>query len=294
LDSQGNLAAPYGQNSHQRSDGVRTKIGRFEDGGSYVLAVGQFLEDMYYPFHNPASGQPTICPGANSAVTTLSRQIVYLRPSQFVVYDRSGVCDASLDQYLAFHFPANPVEVAAPAPGLHRFDVNTGQFAGAMTTILPANAAIVTTDKLSSDTRTWNKVWRTEIRPSDAPAASRRWLTVFDLAPSSGQIAKATAVNVVAGAAVGTLLESPAGNSVVLSGTAPVGTAISGPLNYVVPAAQTRHVITDLAPSAGYMISVTVVGGTHSVSIVQGGSNVASQNGVLTFQVNAAGQVTAP
>ena len=80
-------------------------------------------------------------------MTSLSRQIVYLRPSQFVVYDRSGICDASLDQYLAFHFPANPVEVAAPGPGLHRFDVNTGQFAGSMTTILPANAAIVTTDR---------------------------------------------------------------------------------------------------------------------------------------------------
>ncbi len=97
------------------------------------------------PSANPATGQPTICSGAPSAVTSLSRQIVYLRPSQFVVYDRSGICDASLDQYLAFHFPANPVEVTAPAPGLHRFDVNTGQFAGSMTTILPANAATVTT-----------------------------------------------------------------------------------------------------------------------------------------------------
>jgi len=169
LDGQGNLVAPFGQSARQRDDGARTKIGRFEDTGTYVLTVGQFLEDMYYPFRNPATGQPTICPGASSAVTSLSRQIVYLRPSQLVVYDRSSICDASLDQYLAFHFPANPVEVSAPASGLHRFDVNTGQFAGSMTTILPANAATVTTDKFSSDTRTWNKLWRTEIRATDAP-----------------------------------------------------------------------------------------------------------------------------
>ncbi len=58
------------------------------------------------------------------------------------------------------------------------------------------------------------------------------------------------------------------------------------------PAAATRHVITDLTPSAGYTISVTVVGANHSVSIVQGGSSTTSANGVLTFQVSAGGQVT--
>jgi hypothetical protein len=294
LDAQGNLVAPYGQSSRQRDDGARTKVGRFEDGGSYVLSVGQFLEDMYYAFHDPATGTPTICSGAPSAVTTLSRQIVYLRPSQFIVYDRSGICDKSLDQYEAFHFPANPVEVAAPAPGLHRFDVNPGQFAGSMTTIIPANAAIVTTDHLlnSTDTRTWNKLWRTEVRPTDASTTNRLWMTVFDLAPSASQVASATALNVTNGPAVGALLRSSTGNSVVVSGTAPVGTAIAAPLGYVVPAAQTRHVITDLAPSTGYAISVGVAGGNHSVSIQQGGSSTSSANGVLTFQVSASGQVT--
>ena len=276
LDAQGNLLQPFGQSSSQRSDGARTTISRYEDGGSYVLATGQFLEDMYY-----------------SAVTSLSRQIVYLRPSQFIIYDRSGISDKSFDQYEAFHFPANPVEVTAPAPGTHRFDVNPGLFAGSMTTILPANAAIVTSDHLihSTDSRTWNKVWRTEVRPTDAPAASRRWMTVFDLAPSSGQVAAASPVNITAGPAVGALLQSAAGNSVVISGTAAVGTAIAGPLGYVAPAAQTRHVITDLAPATGYTISVVAAGGNHSVSIAQGGSSTTSANGVLTFQVNASGQV---
>jgi hypothetical protein len=293
LDSQGNLVTSYGQGAFGRADGARTKIGRFEDGGSYVLAAGQFLEDMYYPFHDPATGQPTICAGATSAVTTLSRQIVYLRPSQFVIYDRSGVCDKSLDQYEAFHFPANPVEVAGQAAGARRFDVNPGLFAGSMTTILPANAAVTTSDRLigSTDTRTYNKVWRTELRPTDAPAASRRWLTVFDLAPTPGQVAAASSVNITAGPAVGALLQSASGNNVVIGGTAPVGTPITGPLGYTVPAAQTRHVITDLAPSTGYNIVVGVVGGSHSVNIVQGGSTITSANGVITFQVSPSGAV---
>jgi hypothetical protein len=293
LDSQGNLVTSYGQGAFGRADGARTKIGRFEDGGSYVLAVGQFLEDMYYPFHNPATGQPTICPGASSAVTSLSRQIVYLRPSQFIIYDRSGVCDKSLDQYEAFHFPANPVEVAAPAAGTHRFDVNPGLFAGSMTTILPANAAITTSDKLigSTDTRTYSKVWRTEVRPTDTPTANRRWITVFDLAATPGQVSAASAVNITAGPAVGTILQSATGNSVVISGTAPVGTAITAPLAYVVPAVSTRHVVTDLSPSTAYSILVSVVGATHSVSIVQGGSTMSSANGVIAFQVSSSGDV---
>jgi len=204
LDAQGNLLQPFGQSSSQRSDGARTTVSRFEDGGSYVLTVGQFLEDMYY-----------------TAVSSLSRQIVYLRPSQFVIYDRSVITDKSFDQYEAFHFPTNPVEVASPGPGARRFDVNPGVFAGAMTTILPASAGITTSDHLihSTDSRTFNKLWRTEVRPTDAASASRRWLTVFDLASSSSQVASATAVNVTSGPAVGALLQSAAGNSVVISGT---------------------------------------------------------------------------
>ena len=294
LNAQGNLVAPYGQSSSQRSDGARTAVGRFEDAGSYVLAVGTHLEDMYYPFHDPATGQPTICSGAPSAVTMLTRQIVYLRPSQFIIFDRSGVCDRSLDQYEAFHFPANPVEVTAPAPGLHRFDVNPGVFAGSMTTIIPANANIVTTDRLlnSTDSRTWNKMWRLEVRPTDAQTTNRLWLTVFDLASTPGLVAAATRVNVTAGPVVGALLQAATGNNVVLSGTAPFGTNISGSISYTVPATQTRHVITDWAPSAGYTITVTVSGGNHLVTVTPGGSFMSSANGVLTFQVSSSGQVT--
>jgi hypothetical protein len=283
LDSQGTILSPYGQWARQRSDGARTNISRYEDGGAYVLATGQYLEDMYRSLS-------TICQGT-SPVTSWSRQIIYLRPSQFVVYDRTGVCNASLDQYLAFHFPANPVEVPAAGAGVRRFDVSTTQFAGSMSTILPAGAATVTTDRFASDSRTWNKMWRTEIRSTGTPSVTARWLTVFDLAQSSAQVAAASAVNIVTGPAVGALLQLASGNSAVLSGTASVGTAISSPLQYVVPAAPTRHVITDLAPSTGYVVSVTAQGGSHTVSVVAGGARISSANGVLTFQVDSSGLV---
>ncbi len=286
LDSQGGILDNYGQWAIQRSDGARTKIGRFEDGGSYVLTVGQFLEDEYRPFQ-------TICAG-RSPITSWSRQIVYLRPtSQYVVYDRTDICDASLDQYLAFHFPANPVETAPPATGVRRFDINPGVFAGAMTTILPASAQINITDHLSTDSSTWGKMWRTEVRAATGTTGTaRRWMTVFDLAVSSGQVASATGVTINSGPAVGALLRSSTGNSAVIAGTADVGTAISGTLSYVVPAAQTHHVVTDLTPSSGYTVSVAVSGGNHTVTITAGGSRNASANGVLDFQVSATGSVT--
>ncbi|MBS1827263.1 MAG: Ig-like domain-containing protein [Acidobacteria bacterium] len=270
-DASGNILSNYGQWAMQRDDGARTKIARFEDGGNYVLSVGQYLEDMYRPLSSICTGRPP--------VSSWSRQIVYLRPSQFVVFDRTSVCDASLDQHLAFHFPANLVEAASPGNGARRFDVNPGTFAGSITTILPANAAITTTSQISSNTAIWNKLWRAEIRPTGAPNANRTWLTVFDLAATPGQIASATAVNITAGAATGALLQSAAGNSVVIAGAAP--------LSYTTPAAQTQHIITDLTPSATYSVNITVAGATHNIAITPGGSLTATANGVLKFNVTS-------
>jgi hypothetical protein len=280
VDSTGAILDNFGQWALQRADGVKTQISRYEDGGSYVMALGQNIEDMYRPFQ-------TIC--GTKPVTSWSRQIVYLRPSQFVVYDRTGICNASLDQYMAFHFPAAPVEVTAPAPGLHRLDVTNGVFAGSMTTVLPANASLAITDHLAADPNTWSKVWRSEIRPTGATAASRLWLTVFDLASSSAQVAAATPLNVVNGAVTGALLQSPGGNSATVFGTAAAGTPVAGTIAYSVPAAQTRHIITDLTPRAGYTVSVNVTGANHIVTVTPGGSLLASANGVLSFALTGAG-----
>src|SRR5260370_7413688 len=110
LDVGGNILERYGQYAVTRADGVRTNISRFEDGNSYVLAVGQYLEDTYRPFSS--CGPP---------ISSLSRQIVYLGANQFVVYDRTTACNASYDQYLAFHFPANPAGVTTHAAGAHLY-----------------------------------------------------------------------------------------------------------------------------------------------------------------------------
>jgi hypothetical protein len=229
VDAAGNILEQFGQWALTRADGVRTKLAQYEDGGAYVLALGQYIEDMYRPFQKICGADP---------VTSWSRHILYLRPSRFVVYDRTGICDASLDQYLAFHFPGAPVEVTAPAPGLHRLDVTAaGSFAGSMTTILPVSARLATTDQIAPDPDVWHKVWRSEIRPAGAAVANRLWLTVFDLAPSATQVATAAPLHVISGSLTGVVLQSGAGNSIAAFGTGGAGIPISGTIAYTAPAA---------------------------------------------------------
>ncbi|HTS31427.1 MAG TPA: Ig-like domain-containing protein, partial [Bryobacteraceae bacterium] len=283
LDSSGTPLHEYGQWAMLRTDGARTRISRFEDGGSYVMALGVNLEDMYRPLTEICSTSP---------VTSWSREIVYLRPSQFVVYDRTGVCNTALDQYMAWHFPGAPTEVTAPAAGVRRFDVSfAGAFAGSMTTLLPAAAQVDITDHMSPDPNVWNKVWRSEIRFTGASAANHQWLAVFDLASSSAQVASAVPLTVNAGPVTGVVLQSPAGNSALVFGTAAAGTAISGTVTYTVPAAQTRHVISDLTPLGAYTLTVSANGSTHVVTVTPGGNTHASANGVLSFALTPAGVV---
>jgi uncharacterized protein YraI len=217
--------------------------------------------------------------------------VVYLRPSQVVVYDRTSICNSSLDQYVAFHFPGLPSAATAPAPGVRRFDVTAGAFAGSMTVVLPANAAVAVTDQVAPQPTTWGKVWRSEIRPTGAATSSRVWLTVFDLAGSAAQVAAATPLNVISGPITGAVLALASGNNVTVFGTAAAGTAVAGTFTYSAPAAQTRHVITDLTPQAGYTVSVSVSGANHVVTVTPGGNLHATPNGVLSFAVSASGAV---
>jgi hypothetical protein len=98
-------------------------------------------------------------------------------------------------------------------------------------------------------------------------------------------------LTVTAGPVTGVLLQSAAGNSALVFGTAAAGTAISGTVTYTTPAAQTRHVITDLASSGTYTVTVNANGSTHTVTVTAGGNMHASANGVLSFALTPGGVV---
>ncbi len=277
-----NLVDPYGQTANAAEDGARTKVSKFEDGQTYVYTLATNLEDMY---RNDSEHNPQ--------VASWSREIVYLRPNRFIVYDRttagnSTAGNTASDQFLAFHFPANPAVATAPADE-ERYDVTyDSTYAGAMTTVLPANATTQVIGMYPSSNPV--KVWQVQIRPPNNQA-TQTWLTSFDLATSASGVATATAIDVTSGTAVGTLLVGPVGNEAVLFNSGAASTTISDSIAYTLPQMQTTHIVTELPAASAYSVTVSVSGGDHNITIAPGGSLSTSARGVLTFSVSASGTV---
>jgi hypothetical protein len=267
----------YGQGAYDvEDDHVRTKVAAYEDGINYVYVLATNLEDMYFRF------------SAGPGVSAWSRQIVYLRPNRFVVYDRTTAGSTGYDQFLAWHFPAAPVAGSA-ASGQGRFDVTYGgNYVGAMTTVLPAGTTATTLPIYPGSNPT--KVWQLQVRPPST-AASQKWLTVFDLSSSSAAVAAITPVTVTQGAALGVRLAASDGNNVVISSSGAAGATIAGAVAYTVPVAVSQHVVTDLTANAGYNIVVSTSGATQTITVSPGGTYVSSAKGILDFYVNAGGTV---
>ena len=286
------LVERYGQASFTADDGARSKVSTYEDGTAYVLALATNLEDMYVKDS-----------GGNAQVAAWSREIMYLRPNRFLVYDRTTAGNATGnntadDQFLAFHFPANPASVTAP-DGETRYDVtNNATYAGAMTTILPANntttvIGMYPANGSGTHAQTASnpiKVWQVQVRSPNTMAA-QTWLTAFDLDSTAASVATASAIGVTSSNVVGALLAVSGANQAVLFNSGAAGTTISGSITYTVPQVATTHFIAELPPNAGYAVAVVVSGGTHSLTVTPGGALTTSANGVLSFTVSAAGTV---
>ena len=239
-------------------------MARFEDGGSWVALAADHLADVY--------------PSADG-VSAWTRELVYLRPNQFVVYDRTTVSTVS-DEHLNWHLLFTPSAVSST-----RWDVNnpTAGFMGAMTTVLPAGAQVSAVNVFNL-----SKVYRLEVR-APSPAANMQWLTVFDTAPSAAGVAAASKLTSSSNVS-GALLASSGGNAAVLFGAS--GT-VSGAVTFSDPAAATRVVVSDLAPSTSYAVSVSVSGGAHAVTVQPGAGFTTTANGTLAVSISATGAVTA-
>ena len=273
------LAEQFGQAAYTTEDqGVRTRVTAYEDAPDHVFVQARWLPDMYRKFK------------AGPAVAGWTRQIVYLRPNRFVVYDRTSIGKSSYDQFMAWHFPALPAR-GSSAAGTTRLDVTyQGTYAGAMTTVLPTNAKVDSLVLYPDLNPT--KFWQTRVRPANTNVG-QVWLTVFDLSPSASKVALATPVVVTLGGITGVQLAASDGNSVVVSSSGPANLTIVGSIGYSVSVMAARHVITDLVPNTGYTVSVSTSGNTRSIRVSAGGTTKSSANGVLDFSVNSAGTVQA-
>jgi hypothetical protein len=268
-----------GQGNYLRSDGARTGIAYAQDGGPYLAARGVHLEDEY-----PREQSDT------RTITSWTRDVVYLRPKIFVVYDRTTVTSGAIGQWMAFQLPKLPVAAASSATGVTRYDVGSGSaYAGTVQTLFPAGHTEHIVDLFGA-----HKVYRLEVRPG-AQAAANRWLTVFDAALVPSGAARASRLShaggtVLAGQVLGVLMRADSGNFAVLF---PNGNgAVTGEVKYVIPAAATRHVLTGLAPNTAYSVTATIGGGKATVDVKPGSGRVSSASGVLSFRTSSTGAVS--
>lgn len=276
--SGGTVETRYGQNSRTRAQGARTGIAHFDDGGSYVYTQATHLEDRY---------RTVDWEGKQLLVAGWEREIVYLRPNRFVVLDRTKSGKASYDQFLAWHFPANPT--VSTSGGTSRMDVTyQGRYAGSATVVTPGGATVHTSRLYPSSPQ--QRVWRAEVRPTSG-AVNQNWITVFDLSASKAKTATATPVTHPTSGVIGTQLTAGDGNSVVVSASGIAGQPKSGTITYRVSAMTAEHVISGLPAGAGYTVTGSVSGGAITVKLTPGGTVKTSSAGVLSFTMKANGRL---
>jgi len=249
--------SPWGQGNRLRSDGARTRIARFHDGGSYVLMTGTHLEDEY-----PQSGA--------RAIRSWTRTVVYVRPGTFVVSDRTSITDPAIDQWLAFHLGGHAIAVPSGSAGVNRYDViGHSGYAGSVDTVLPAGH----TDSIAGLFGS-TKVDRLEVRPG-SPASDQRWLTVFDAAASAPRAAHVAPLRAT-GEAVGVLLQRPGGGNTAVV----IGAGAQMDVRYALSRGSTLNLVSGLEPGARY----TVRTGGGVVDIRPGSGRRADRGGTLVFR----------
>lgn len=260
-----------------------TTLNHFEDGGAYVVMRGVNLGMMYL---------------TQTPITGWSREVLYVRPNYFLVYDRTSVNSASVNQWLGFHVLRTPSLQSGAAAGTSRFDVvdstgvNAGSplFRGRVSTLLPAGHTVTVVNVANS-----SKVYRLEVHPPSV--ASNTWLTVFDAASRASQAATAAPLTVANGGIVSGAIEGGyltyADGSGLAALFSTTGNSPALPLSFAIPAATlNRVVIPDLSPNTHYNVSATQASGRISIQVTSGTTFRSSAQGVLALQIDSSGAIT--
>jgi hypothetical protein len=267
-----------GQGS-QGPNEAATHAERVEDRGVFVRMRGAKIEDMY----RPASG-------AGKPVTQFTRDVVYLRPGTFVLFDRTTVAHASSDQWMAFHTPAAPANVSVSDATQRRYDINVGGGTkGSVRTLLPRGANTKLVDTMGGVTRI----------ETHAPAAgaTQDWMhvvTATDATPDLVRLSSADG-NVLGGNVVGVHAKTPRQQVVLFAADHAAAAPATGAKYTIQQTGDADHVLVDVAPSAsGYGVTVTPGAGGLTVDVHAGGSIQPSAQGTLLFTVSPSGAVSQP
>lgn len=267
---------PYnpGQNSLSPADS-KAHIERYEDRAGFVHARGVSLGDQY--------GTRSVKP-----VTQFTRDLVYVRPGTFVLFDRTAVAQSNADQWLSFHTPVAPRQTATGDLSQRRYDVLVGGAQiGSVRTLLPKNAA-VTTSALPAAAA------RIEVH-APLKQAAQQWLTTIVTGTALGEQMRLSAAdgNVLSGNVLGVELAAPQGQ-VVLFAADQAATGSVTSVEYLVSQTAADHVLIDVEPSSsGYAVTAVASSEKWRIRVSQGGTLQASASKTLSFKVSAAGNVSA-
>lgn len=238
----------YGQGSYLATDGAKTKTTYLDD-GRYVYTNSTRLQDMYRPF---AAGAPLL---------NWQREVIYVRPNRFVVFDRTQIAKTTYDQYMGWHFPGNPV-----VNGLVHAITYNGQNVGAMTLAYPPTSTTVTVPQYPTSDPV--KVWQVQLRAGNTNT-TQEWLTLFDMAPTPATIAMLTSAAKVA------RIDGSDGTTVVAFTDDATG------VQYDNPQVDALHVIAGLTAGSGYAVTLSPT----TVTIAAGSAYTATSEGTLSFEV---------
>ena len=245
----------------------RSTIASGSQQSTFVYSQASFLEDNFYPvgYYTAYPGQSSACGGAKP-VTSWSRQVFYLRPSLFLVYDQTQIANPLNDQFIAWHF-TDGVSLASTTTDAVRYDVrNSSQFLGAMISLLPAKRGVTIIDQGG-----FGVVNRVEIRPPAPAAWSQVWLTAFDAALSAGEV---HSLALIGGQNVDGV-EIPQNKTAVVFVRS--GASAGATLSYKLTTGATRHYAVGLTPNTAYLANGQWV--------------KTDAAGVLTFQTGGASSI---
>ena len=258
------IASPIVTTSHPN------RIDRYEDQTSYVYSRAVRLDTM-----------SAVSPTGHTAVAGWDRELLYLRPKVFVVYDRTNKLNRvspaeTFTQLMGWEMAKTPV-TSAYGSGMYRTEVSDGgTYKGGLTYVLPAGMGAPALDNFGS----YGVVYRTKVAP---PSETQyvNWLTVVDAADAQANLEEVAKFGTSSNADVIRLGD----DTVIGFASYQNGAALALPITYTtsgVTADVVTHRIAGLAASTTYKL--TVSGSDVTIAASGGGTDlVSTAAGVASF-----------
>jgi hypothetical protein len=253
------VAERYGQVGVNRAGGALTGITLYENETSFMYLRSTHLEDQYRTF---AEG---------TAVVKSNRDVLYLRPNRFITFDQTTKGNSAWDDFLAWHYPANPAPVSGLPAGQTGYGITYNSvYTGQVTNVLPANNVPTVVPLYPSSSPV--KVWQVQVRPPAGTATtnvSKMWLTVHDMAATPAVITDLQGVGCGAIAMSGI-----DGNQVAVF-------AAGQTFSYNQPQAAQIHLVVGLTPGSKYDVSSN----GSTVTVAPGSTYTASVGGTISYNL---------